>query len=143
MIFFAKVIGLITTLFIVLFLGLLQSDTIVGTAPDSTGPSFEVLEGNIKLKLMMPDSAQQMDYSGIMVKDNYNEVFSSIHYENNLEYDYYFVLSVRIIGKERGDGSCFHPLVEITAHRLIAKIHLWLLVVMDLASCFVIFLFRH
>jgi hypothetical protein len=115
-------------------LGLLSKNKIVVTTLATTGPDFEVVLGQFKLKSQLPDTTLDFNLDGIMVRGNAVDKDLSDNLQRNyLEFGDYFVLTEKVVGMQQSDGPSYHPLVEILRWRHIDKVLFWLLATLNVA----------
>jgi Kef-type K+ transport system membrane component KefB len=127
-------LGIIVCVYIVFILGVFSKDKIVVKAIATTGPDYEVVFGQLKLGFQMPDSVTDKNVNGVMLTDKSSvEMNNYINRNSSGVYDDYYVLTENIVGAKRSDGTAFHPLIEITSTKHLAKIFIWSLVVINIA----------
>lgn len=123
-----------------IYMGIFSRHTYFVKIEATTGPDFTVLLGSLKLKSQMPDTIKPQDCGGIMVNDtDFHEVCKSVHDDGiSYEWDYYYVLTGKVVGAERSDGTAFHPLIKVTSSYKIGKFTFWSLAIADI-FCFIFF----
>jgi hypothetical protein len=126
--------GIILLIFIFIIIGTFNKNKIVVTCLATTGPDFDVVFGNLKLKVQMPDSVDKTDVSGVMITDRSSKLLVSdyLNKTNAWEYNNYYVLTGKIIGAKKSDTDAFHPLIEVNAINYINKLFLWGLIVVTI-----------
>lgn len=129
------------TIFIygVLTLGIFNKNKIVVTTLQTTGPDYEVVFGQMKLKMQMPDSIKPVDAGGVMIKRNETIELNNISMNIDLcgnEYwktmGDYFILTEKVIGAKQSDNPEYHPLIEIYSCRHISFISFWAFAILDI-----------
>jgi hypothetical protein len=127
-------LGIIVCVYILFMLGVFSKDKIVVKAIATTGPDYEVVFGQLKLGFQMPDSVTDKNVNGVMLTDKSSvEMNNYINRNSSWIYDDYYVLTENIVGAKRSDGTSFHPLIEITSIKHLAKIFIWSLVIINIA----------
>ena len=99
----------------------------------TTGPHFRVALGRLKLKMQMPDSVET-DVSGVMVSGNSINGVDEYLQDNYRAHGDYFVLSMKVTGIKRSDGTSFHPLIEIHDFKHVDEGVFWLLSILGLIT---------
>ena len=113
-------------------LGFLQKNKIVVTTLATTGPDYEVVFGQRKLKTQLPDTSVNFDVGGIMTSGNGANDLGNYLSQNYLAFGDYFILTAEVVGMKKGDTDDFHPLVEILSWRHVDRVKLWVLAILDL-----------
>ena len=128
------VFSIIVFIYLLFILGVFSKDKIVVKAIATTGPDYEVVFGQLKLQFQMPDSITDKNVSGVMLTDKSSvEMNNYINRNSSWVYDDYYVLTENLVGTKRSDGTAFHPLIEITSIKHLAKIFIWSLVIVNIA----------
>jgi hypothetical protein len=126
------VIGIGLLAYGIVTLGLLSKNKIVVTTLATTGPDYDVVFGQLKLKSQLPDTLLTFDVNGIMTTGNGAINLNSYLQEHYSIFGDYFVLKEKIVGVKKSDTDYFHPLIEVLSWRHINKVIFWLLTILDL-----------
>lgn len=113
-------------------LGILSKNKIVVTTLATTGPNYEVVFGQLKLKGQLPDTSLDFDVSGVMIADNGSNTMEDYLHQHYRAFGDYFVITEKTVGIKQSDNPDFHPLIEIIDWRHIDKLLFWLTVLFDL-----------
>jgi hypothetical protein len=113
-------------------LGIFNKNKIIVATLATTGPDFEVVSGELKLQLQIPDTVQYSDVSGVMIINKSNEELNNCLEDGNAFLDDYFVLTEKVVGVKQSDSFAFHPLIEIYACKDINYFVFWILVILGI-----------
>ena len=124
--------SLILFIYLLFLLGVISKDKIVVKAIATTGPDYEVVFGQLKLKFQMPDSVGNTNVNGVMlIYKSLQAMNNYINRNSSWPYDDYYVLREKIVGAKRSDGTAF-PLIEITSFDHLNKLFLWTFIFIDI-----------
>ena len=131
------VLNVFLCIYLLSIVAVFSRDKIVVQALATTGPDYEVVFGQLKLSFQRPDSiAGKADWDvwGVMLTDKSStEMNNYINERSSWVFDDYYILTGKIVGTERSDGTAFLPLIEITSIKHFSKILFWGLVIMNIA----------
>lgn len=130
LLFFTAGVSLLT--YGIVTLGLLSKNKIVITTLATTGPDYEVVFGQFKLRSQLPDTSLTFDVSGVMITDNGSTTLGDYLNQHYRAFGDYFVITEKVVGVKQSDNPAFHPLIEILAWQHIDKFLFWLTAFIDL-----------
>ncbi len=136
----AFVLSTVLLLYGILALGLFNSDKIIVSTLQTTGPDYNVNFGQFKLARLMPDSIQSSDVSGIMVTDKSTPYIDHYLVDTD-DFDNYYLLTFKMVGVQKGDSYPYHPLLEIISCSQIDFILFWSLIIIEFGLLTVFALF--
>jgi hypothetical protein len=82
-------------------LGFFSKDKIVITTLATTGPDYDVVFGQLKLKAQLPDTSVSFDVNGIMTTGKGAADLGNYLQQNYLAFGDYFVLTEKTVGLKK------------------------------------------
>lgn len=60
------------------------------------------------------------------------------HEETEIEYDFYYVLTGKVVGVQKSDGDAYHPFIAMTACKRIGKLQFWTFAFLNIAGLIIL-----